>query len=69
MSLTKSRLTRPRRGDGRIIAGVAAATADGTGLPRWLVRLLFAVAGLVGAGEIVYLVLWIVLPKRESSQS
>ncbi len=36
-----ARLTRPARGDGRVIAG------------------------LVGAGEIVYIVLWILLPKRD----
>jgi len=29
-----------------------------------LVRVLFVIAGLVGAGEIVYIVLWILLPKR-----
>ena len=59
-----SRLTRPARGDGRVIAGVAAAVADGLGLSRKLVRVLFAVAGLFGAGEVLYLVLWLLLPKR-----
>ena len=59
-----SRLTRPARGDGRVIAGVAAAVADGVGLSRTLVRVLFAVAGLTGAGEIVYLLLWLLLPKQ-----
>jgi phage shock protein C len=59
-----ARLTRPRRGEGRVIAGVCAAVAEGTGLSVTLVRLLFVVAGLVGAGELVYLVLWILLPKR-----
>lgn len=59
-----TQLTRPRRGEGRVIAGVAAAVADGTGLSRGLVRFLFALGGLFGAGEIVYLVLWILLPKR-----
>jgi phage shock protein C len=59
-----ARLTRPARGDGRVIAGVAAAVADGLGLSRTLVRVLFVLAGFVGAGELVYLVLWILLPKR-----
>lgn len=59
-----SRLTRPARGDGRVIAGVAAAIADGIGLPRTVVRVLFLIAGLVGAGEVVYIVMWILLPKR-----
>ncbi len=57
-------LTRPARGDGRVIAGVAAGVADGIGLPVLLVRVLFLLSGLVGAGEIVYLVLWVLLPKR-----
>ncbi len=59
-----ARLTRPRRGEGRVIAGVAAAVADGLGMSTTLVRVLFVIAGLVGAGEIVYIVLWILLPKR-----
>ena len=59
-----SRLTRPARGDGRVIAGVAAAVADGVGLSRTLVRVLFVVAGFTGAGELVYLLLWLLLPKR-----
>ena len=59
-----ARLTRPRRGEGRVIAGVAAAVADGLGMSSTLVRVLFVVSGLVGAGEIVYIVLWILLPKR-----
>ena len=57
-------LTRPVRGDGRVIAGVAAAVADSTGAPVLLVRALFVIAGLVGAGEVVYFVLWVLLPKR-----
>jgi phage shock protein C len=61
-----ARLTRPARGDGRMIAGVAAAVADGLGLSVTLVRLLFVVAGFVGAGELVYLVLWVLLPKRDT---
>ncbi len=59
-----SRLTRPARGDGRVLVGVAAAVADGLGLSRTLVRLLFLVFGLVGAGELVDLVLWELLPRR-----
>lgn len=57
-------LTRPARGEGRVIAGVAAAVADGLGLSTTLVRLLFVLAGFFGAGELVYIVLWILLPKR-----
>ena len=47
-----------------MIAGVAAAVADGLGLSTGLVRLLFVLTAFFGVGELVYLVLWIVLPKR-----
>ncbi len=55
-------LARPR--NGRMIAGVCAGIADQYGWSRGKVRLLFAVFGLVGAGELVYIVLWILMPKR-----
>lgn len=54
-------LTRPRTG--RIIAGVCAGIADHYGWSRGTVRLLFVLFGLFGAGEIAYIVLWIVMPK------
>jgi phage shock protein C len=60
-------LQRPRRSEGRAIAGVCAAIADRFGVSRTMVRLLFVVFGLVGAGEVVYLVLWILIPKRTAS--
>lgn len=60
-----AQLTRPARGDGRVIAGVAAAVADGIGLSPTVVRVLFVIAGLTGAGEVLYLVLWVLLPKRD----
>ena len=59
-------LQRPPRLQGRVIAGVCAAIADRFGVSRTLVRLLFVIFGLVGAGEVVYLILWILIPKRET---
>lgn len=56
-------LTRPPRGQGRVIAGVCAALADRFGLSRGLVRFLFVIAGFVGAGELAYIVAWIVIPR------
>ncbi|HVM26957.1 MAG TPA: PspC domain-containing protein [Mycobacteriales bacterium] len=47
-----------------MLVGVCAAVAESTGVSVTIVRLLFLIAGFVGAGEIVYLVLWILLPKR-----
>lgn len=58
-----TQLVRPRRGEGAVIAGVAAAVADRYGLSRGLVRLLFVLFGLFGAGEVAYLVLWVLIPK------
>jgi phage shock protein C len=57
-----SRLVRP--GSGKLIAGVCAALADRFGLSRGLVRLVFVVFGLVGAGELAYIILWIIIPKE-----
>ncbi len=56
------RLTRPRHG--RVIAGVCAGIADHFGWSRTTVRLLFVLFGLFGAGELAYIVLWILMPKE-----
>ncbi|GAA5115724.1 hypothetical protein GCM10023339_23330 [Alloalcanivorax gelatiniphagus] len=58
-----SSLVRPR--SGKIIAGVCAGLADRFGVSRGLVRLGFVVFGLVGAGEVAYIVAWVVMPKGE----
>lgn len=55
-------LVRPRHG--RVIAGVCAGLADHYGWSRGLVRFLFVLFGLFGAGEIAYIILWILMPKR-----
>lgn len=54
-------LVRPR--SGKIIAGVCAALADRFGISRGLVRVVFVIFGLVGAGEIAYIFGWLVIPK------
>jgi phage shock protein PspC (stress-responsive transcriptional regulator) len=58
-------LRRPPRGHGRIIAGVCASLADRFHLPRTLVRLGFVVFAFVGAGELAYVVLWVLVPTGE----
>jgi phage shock protein C len=55
-------LVRPR--SGKIIAGVCAALAARFGVPKLLVRIGFVIFGVTGIGEIVYIVLWITLPKE-----
>lgn len=47
-----------------MIAGVCAGIAQHYGWSTGLVRLVFLIAGLVGAGELAYIVLWILMPKR-----
>ncbi len=59
---TRHGLSRPR--SGRWIAGVCAAIAHRFGLPKVLVRLGFVIFGLVGVGELVYIALWILIPKQ-----
>jgi phage shock protein C len=57
-----SRLVRRR--DRRVIAGVCGALAEGFGLSTTLVRWGFVLFAFFGIGEIVYLVLWVLLPKQ-----
>lgn len=58
------RLDRPRRGQGRIIAGVCSGLAQHYGWSVTLIRLLFIIFAFVGAGELAYLILWLLMPKR-----
>ena len=55
-------LVRPR--NGKLIAGVCAALAARFGLPKFLLRVGFVIFGLVGVGELVYIALWIIIPKE-----
>jgi phage shock protein PspC (stress-responsive transcriptional regulator) len=61
--MATSRLVRPTRSGW--IAGVCAGLADRFGISAGLVRLGFVIFGLVGAGEIVYIALWIIVPKDD----
>lgn len=56
-------LTRPRQG--KVIAGVCAGLADRFGWNANRVRLLFVVSCLLpGPQFVIYLVLWLLMPKR-----
>jgi phage shock protein PspC (stress-responsive transcriptional regulator) len=57
-------LVRPRQG--KVIAGVCAAIADRLGMSRTLVRIGFVIFGLVGVGELVYIALWLLIPRADS---
>jgi phage shock protein C len=54
-------LVRPR--NGKMIAGVCAGLAARFGISKTLVRIAFVLFGLFGIGELVYIALWIVIPK------
>lgn len=56
-----STLVRPR--NGKLIAGVCAALSARFGIPKALIRIAFVIFGLVGVGELVYIALWIIIPK------
>ena len=55
------KLARSR--DHRVIAGVCGGISEHYGWSLGLVRFLFVLFGLFGAGEIAYIVLWLVMPK------
>lgn len=58
-----STLTRPQHG--KVIAGVCAGLADRFGMNTTLVRLLFVLSCLLpGPQFVIYLVLWVMMPKR-----
>lgn len=54
-------LVRPQQG--KMLAGVCAALANRFGFSVTLVRIAFVIFAIVGLGELVYLILWIVIPK------
>ena len=60
--MATSTLVRPN--NGRMLAGVCAGLANRFGISTGLVRLAFVLFGLFGAGEIAYIVLWIIMPKE-----
>lgn len=62
--MASGRLDRPGPGEGRMIAGVCAGIADHYGFNVTLLRVLFVIFAITGASEIVYLVLWILMPRR-----
>lgn len=64
-AMTTTTLQRPPPGRGRMIAGVCAALADRFGVSRTVVRFAFVIFGFVGAGELAYIIAWIVIPGAE----
>jgi phage shock protein C len=52
-----------RSSQNKMIAGVCGGLAQYYGISSTRLRWAFFVFGLIGAGEAVYIVLWILLPK------
>ena len=57
----KSGLTRSTRN--KMLAGVCGGLAEHYGISSKRIRWAFFLFGLFGAGEVVYVILWILLPK------
>ncbi|MBQ5627630.1 MAG: PspC domain-containing protein [Bacteroidaceae bacterium] len=53
-----------RSSQNKMLAGVCAGVADFFGLDIKLVRLVWFIALLFGAGAILYIILWIVVPEK-----
>jgi phage shock protein PspC (stress-responsive transcriptional regulator) len=63
MTTYRMSLARPR--DAAVIAGVCAGLAQRFGMKPFTVRLLFVLSCLLpGPQFVVYLVLWVLMPKR-----
>jgi phage shock protein PspC (stress-responsive transcriptional regulator) len=62
-AMASGSLQRPPRGQGRVLVGVCAALANRFGISVLLIRLLFVIFAITGVGELVYLALWIIIPK------
>lgn len=61
--MDERKLVRYRRGEGGRLAGVCAGVAAYFGWNPTVVRIGFVLFGLFGAGEIVYAVLWLLMPR------
>jgi phage shock protein PspC (stress-responsive transcriptional regulator) len=59
---TNARLVRSRRD--RRIAGVCGGLGEFFGIDSTLLRIGFVLFGLFGVGELVYLLLWVIVPKE-----
>ncbi|HZZ48316.1 MAG TPA: PspC domain-containing protein [Pseudonocardia sp.] len=61
--MSTTTLSRPQQG--KVIAGVCAGLADRFGMSPFVVRLLFVLSCLLpGPQFVIYLALWIFIPKR-----
>ena len=59
--MSRGRLTRST--SNKMIAGVCGGLAQHFGISSTRIRWAFVFFGLFGAGEVVYIILWILVPK------
>ncbi len=59
---TMNKMFRPLKG--RVLAGVCAGVADFFGLDVKIIRTVWFLAALLGAGVLLYLILWLVIPEN-----
>lgn len=60
--MNERRLTRSSRN--RVIAGVCGGVAEYFGIDPTIIRVIFVLLGLLaGPGVLLYLALWVILPK------
>jgi phage shock protein C len=52
-----------RSSSNKMLAGVCGGLSEHFGISSKRIRWGFFVFGLLGAGEVVYIILWIILPK------
>jgi phage shock protein C len=66
--VSNGRHTRSSRN--RILAGVCGGLAEHYGISSTRIRWAFFVFGLFGAGELVYIIMWFIMPKalRQAAQ-
>ncbi len=65
-SSSSKTLVRPRRGSGRLIAGVCAGIADHYGWNRTVVRLVAVASCLLPGPQIVlYIAAWVLIPSAQ----
>ena len=59
-----------RKKDGRMVAGIASGLGEYFGLDVTLLRVLFVVFAIFGgAGLVIYIVMWIIVPEEGAAMS
>lgn len=67
MTSTEKRLTRSKKD--RVIAGICGGMGEYFNIDPLFIRIVFVLLGIYGAGVIIYIILWIVLPEEGDGTS